>query len=53
MASALDPTRTALVVIDLQRDFCSPGGYAERAGIDIAPMQAVVVNALPAQAVPA
>ncbi len=33
---------TALVVIDLQRDFCSPGGYAEQAGIDIRPMQAVV-----------
>lgn len=46
MAAALDPTRTALVVIDLQRDFCSPGGYAERAGLDIGPMQAVVVNAV-------
>lgn len=46
MDTAPDPTRTALVVIDLQRDFCSPGGYADRAGIDIAPMQAVVVNAV-------
>ncbi len=46
MATAPDPTRTALVVIDLQRDFCSPGGYADRAGIDIGPMQAVVVNAV-------
>ena len=44
MDTATDPSRTALVVIDLQRDFCSPGGYAERAGIDIAPMQAVVAN---------
>lgn len=46
MQTAFDPNRTALVVIDLQRDFCSPGGYAERAGIDIAPMQAVVANAV-------
>ncbi|MDP3812041.1 MAG: isochorismatase family cysteine hydrolase [Hydrogenophaga sp.] len=46
MGAALDPTRSALVVIDLQRDFCSPGGYADKAGIDIGPMQAVVVNAM-------
>lgn len=38
----LDPSTTALIVIDMQRDFCSPGGYAQQAGIDIAPMQAVV-----------
>ena len=44
MDTAPDPTRTALLVIDLQRDFCSPGGYAHQAGIDIAPMQAVVAN---------
>jgi nicotinamidase-related amidase len=33
---------TALIVIDMQRDFCSPGGYAHQAGIDISRMQAVV-----------
>ncbi|AOF84557.1 isochorismatase family protein [Hydrogenophaga sp. RAC07] len=44
MDTAFDPTHTALVVIDLQRDFCSPGGYAHQAGIDIGPMQAVVAN---------
>lgn len=38
----LDPATTALLVIDMQRDFCSPGGYADQAGLDIAPMQAVV-----------
>ncbi|WP_082585716.1 cysteine hydrolase family protein [Hydrogenophaga sp. Root209] len=46
MDTALDPNRTALVVIDLQRDFCSPGGYADKAGIDIGPLQAVVANAV-------
>ena len=44
MDTAFDPTHPALVVIDLQRDFCSPGGYAHQAGIDIGPMQAVVAN---------
>lgn len=27
--------RCALVLIDMQRDFCAPGGYADRAGLDI------------------
>ncbi len=27
--------RAALLVIDMQRDFCAPGGYAETAGLDI------------------
>ncbi|MCB4366656.1 cysteine hydrolase [Hydrogenophaga taeniospiralis] len=39
---AFDPVSTALIVIDMQRDFCSPGGYAHQAGIDISRMQAVV-----------
>ncbi|MDR3392836.1 MAG: cysteine hydrolase [Sulfuriferula sp.] len=28
--------RAALLVIDMQRDFCAPGGYADTAGLDIA-----------------
>lgn len=27
---------TALLIIDMQRDFCSPHGYAARAGLDVA-----------------
>lgn len=37
-----DPSTTALIVIDMQRDFCSYGGYADQAGLDITRMQAVV-----------
>jgi nicotinamidase-related amidase len=37
--------RTALIVIDMQRDFCAPGGYAAQAGLDVArlagPIQAI------------
>jgi len=31
----LEPARTALLVIDMQRDFLDPGGYAAQAGLDI------------------
>lgn len=31
----IDPGSTALIVIDMQRDFCSPQGYAARAGLDV------------------
>jgi nicotinamidase-related amidase len=30
-----DPAATALLVIDMQRDFCSAQGYAARAGLDV------------------
>ena len=32
---ALDPAKTALVVVDMQNAFLSPGGLLDRAGIDI------------------
>lgn len=41
----LSPARageTALLVIDMQRDFCDPGGYVATCGYDIAPIRAVV-----------
>lgn len=37
-----DPTRTALIVIDMQRDFCAPGGYAAQAGLDVARLAAPI-----------
>ena len=33
---------TALLVIDMQRDFLDARGYAAKAGLDIAPLQAAV-----------
>jgi nicotinamidase-related amidase len=35
-ARGIEPAATALLVIDMQRDFCSPQGYAARAGLDVA-----------------
>jgi len=40
----LDPTRTAVIVVDMQNDFGSPGGMFERAGVDISSIQAIVPN---------
>ena len=41
---AIDPDATALLIIDMQRDFCAPGGYADRAGLDIAPLRGITAN---------
>jgi biuret amidohydrolase len=41
-AYRFDPARTALVVIDMQRDFLEPGGFGETLGNDLAPVQAIV-----------
>jgi nicotinamidase-related amidase len=36
------PRTTALLVIDMQRDFLHPEGYAARAGLDIAPLRRAI-----------
>jgi nicotinamidase-related amidase len=36
------PERTALLVIDMQRDFCAPEGASARAGEDIAPLREMI-----------
>ena len=35
LAELVDPRHAALVVVDMQRDFCKPGGAFERLGISI------------------
>jgi nicotinamidase-related amidase len=41
-AYRFEPKRSALVVIDMQRDFVEPGGFGETLGNDIAPVRAIV-----------
>lgn len=38
----LDPVSTALLVIDMQIDFLSPGGYLATKGYDLAPLRAIL-----------
>ena len=37
-----DPARTALLLIDMQRDFVEPGGFGETLGNDVSLLQAVI-----------
>jgi nicotinamidase-related amidase len=39
---AFDPARTALVLIDMQRDFVEPGGFGETLGNDVSQLRAVI-----------
>lgn len=38
----LVPEHTALLVIDMQRDFCALGGYADQAGMDVSRLRAPI-----------
>jgi nicotinamidase-related amidase len=35
----LEPKRTALLIIDMQKDFLAPGGYVDEMGYDVAPLR--------------
>jgi len=37
----VDPKYTALLLIDVQNDFCSPGGYFDKTGLDMAMLQRI------------
>ena len=38
----MDLNRTALVVIDMQNDFCAPGGWVDHLGVDYTPDRAPI-----------
>lgn len=42
MLSGLQPANCALLLIDMQRDFCTVGGYADQAGLDIQRLRAPI-----------
>lgn len=37
-----DPATTALLIIDMQRDFCEPGGFGETLGNDVSLLRSVI-----------
>src|SRR5690348_1404133 len=41
-ALEFDPSTTALLIIDMQRDFVMPGGFGEALGNDVTPLQATI-----------
>lgn len=46
VCAPLHPGRCALLLIDLQRDFLDPRGYAAQAGLDVARLRSVIAPAL-------
>ncbi|KQX19204.1 MULTISPECIES: cysteine hydrolase family protein [unclassified Sphingomonas] len=41
---AIDLDRTAIVVVDMQNDFCGHGGWFDTLGVDVAPIHAIYPN---------
>ena len=39
---AFDLTRSAVIVVDMQNNFCAPGGLADHRGLDLAPERAPI-----------
>ena len=40
----LEPSETALLIIDMQRDFCDEGGYIASMGYDVSPARKIIPN---------
>ena len=43
----VDPKHTALIIVDMQRDFCSPDGWFACRGVDISSVQEAAKNLVP------
>src|SRR5580698_5877166 len=43
-SSMSSPDTTALIVIDMQRDFLDPGGYIAQSGVDVRVLRAAIPN---------
>jgi ureidoacrylate peracid hydrolase len=44
LGSRITPAHTALLIVDMQKDFCEPGFGAERAGRDLGPANRAIPN---------
>jgi len=44
LQEVVNPKHTAILVIDMQKDYCSPGGYFDKVGIDISNAQKILPN---------
>ncbi len=42
LEGGMTPANSALMVIDMQVDFCGPDGYLDRMGVDLAPLRAPI-----------
>ncbi|MGZ9257590.1 MAG: cysteine hydrolase family protein, partial [Candidatus Binatia bacterium] len=44
LTDKIAPAHTALLVVDVQNDFCHDEGYVAKQGLSVAPAQAIVAN---------
>ncbi len=44
LTDKIAPAHTALLVVDVQNDFCHEDGYVAKQGLSVAPAQAIVAN---------
>ncbi len=44
LAEKVDPKHAALIVVDVQNDFCAPGGSFDKVGVNISMVQRMVPN---------